>query len=93
MPLVHIDTDAWEIGKNFPAAAAILGEPKATLPDLSAAVASLMAPATTRADGIAAKLAATKAPPVAKAASEASLLPLRPPPPPCWPTPRWSRWR
>ena len=78
MPLVHIDTDAWEIGKNFPAAAAILGEPKATLPDLSSAVASLMAPATDRAVAVAAKLAATKAALVAKAEAEAHLLPLRP---------------
>jgi benzoylformate decarboxylase len=36
MPLIHLDTDPWEIGKNYPAAAAILGDPKATLPELSA---------------------------------------------------------
>jgi benzoylformate decarboxylase len=36
MPIIHLDTDAWEIGKNYPAAAAILGDPKATLPELSA---------------------------------------------------------
>jgi benzoylformate decarboxylase len=80
MPLVHLDTDAWEIGKNFPAAAAILGEPKATLPDLTAAVAALMPAATTRADSVAAALAATKAALIAKAQAEANLLPLRPMP-------------
>jgi benzoylformate decarboxylase len=36
MPVIHLDTDAWEIGKNYPAVAAILGDPKATLPELSA---------------------------------------------------------
>jgi benzoylformate decarboxylase len=36
MPIIHLDTDPWEIGKNYPAAAAILGDPKATLPELSA---------------------------------------------------------
>jgi benzoylformate decarboxylase len=36
MPVIHLDTDPWEIGKNYPAAAAILGDPKATLPELTA---------------------------------------------------------
>jgi benzoylformate decarboxylase len=38
MPVVHLDTDPWELGKNYPADVAILGEPKATLPDLTAAL-------------------------------------------------------
>ena len=29
MPLIHLDIDPWEIGKNYPAQAAILGDPKA----------------------------------------------------------------
>jgi benzoylformate decarboxylase len=45
MPIVHIDTDPWELGKNYPTAAAILGDPRATLPDLVAAVADRMTPA------------------------------------------------
>jgi benzoylformate decarboxylase len=36
MPVIHLDTDPWEIGKNYPAAAAIFGDPKATLPELTA---------------------------------------------------------
>src|SRR5712672_1619214 len=36
MPLIHLDTDPWEIGKNYPANAAILGDPKSTLPELTA---------------------------------------------------------
>ncbi len=38
MPIVHIDTDAWELGKNYPAQVAILGEPKTTLPELTAGI-------------------------------------------------------
>jgi benzoylformate decarboxylase len=45
MPIVHLDTDPWELGKNYPTAAAILGDPRATLPDLIAAVAGRMTPA------------------------------------------------
>jgi benzoylformate decarboxylase len=40
--LIHLDTDPWEIGKNYPAEAAILGDPKATLPELIAAVRERM---------------------------------------------------
>ena len=38
MPVVHLDTDPWELGKNYPEQVAILGDPKATLPELTAAV-------------------------------------------------------
>jgi benzoylformate decarboxylase len=38
MPIVHIDTDPWQIGKNYPARVGIQGEPKATLPDLAEAL-------------------------------------------------------
>ena len=40
--LIHLDTDPWEIGKNFPAEVAILGDPKATLPELIAAIRERM---------------------------------------------------
>jgi benzoylformate decarboxylase len=60
-PLIHLDDDAWEIGKNFPATAAILGDPKATLPDLSAAVLARTAPATARREAVEATLAAKQA--------------------------------
>jgi benzoylformate decarboxylase len=42
LPLIHLDTDPWQIGKNYPAKLAILGDPKATLPDITAGVAARM---------------------------------------------------
>ena len=38
IPIVHLDTDPWELGKNYPAKVAILGDPKATLPELTASL-------------------------------------------------------
>ena len=38
LDVIHLDTDPWELGKNYPTAVAILGDPKATLPDLFAAL-------------------------------------------------------
>ena len=38
MPVIHIDTNPWELGKNYPAEVAILGEPKTTLPELTEAI-------------------------------------------------------
>jgi benzoylformate decarboxylase len=36
--VVHLDTDAWELGKNFAEDVSILGDPKVTLPELTAAI-------------------------------------------------------
>lgn len=41
LPIVHLDTDPWQIGKNYPADPAIFGDPKATLPELAEAVRRL----------------------------------------------------
>jgi benzoylformate decarboxylase len=38
LAIVHLDIDPWELGKNYPTRVAILGDPKATLPDLAAAL-------------------------------------------------------
>src|SRR6266498_524029 len=43
LPLIHMDLDPWEIGKNYPAKVAIQGDPKATLPDLPEALTSAKA--------------------------------------------------
>jgi benzoylformate decarboxylase len=81
--LIHLDTDPWEIGKNFPAEAAILGDPKATLPELTAAVRERMTSGArgaardrlkTASDANAAERAALKA----KARSLAGQVPVQP---------------
>ncbi len=77
-PLLHLDDDPWEIGKNYPAAVGIVGDMAATLPELTAAVLARMAPATDRAAAVAGGLAATRAALVARAEAEADILPLRP---------------
>src|SRR5207253_2862167 len=41
VPIVHLDVNPWELGKNYPAAVAIQGDPKATLPELGEAVRRL----------------------------------------------------
>jgi benzoylformate decarboxylase len=42
LKIVHLDTDPWELGKNFPTEVAILGNPKGTLPELTEATRSAM---------------------------------------------------
>jgi benzoylformate decarboxylase len=42
LKMVHLDIDPWELGKNFPAEVAILGDPKATLPELTEAIRAAM---------------------------------------------------
>src|SRR5262249_56568760 len=42
LTVIHLDIDPWELGKNYPPAVAILGDPKTTLPDITAAVRSRM---------------------------------------------------
>jgi len=40
--VVHLDDNPWELGKNYPTAAAIFGSPKATLPELVEALNAAM---------------------------------------------------
>ena len=42
LKMIHLDIDPWELGKNFPAEVAILGDPKATLPELTEATRAAM---------------------------------------------------
>ena len=49
LKIVHLDSDPWELGKNFPTEAAILGCPKATLPELTEATRAAMPEAAQKA--------------------------------------------
>jgi benzoylformate decarboxylase len=83
MPLIHLDTDPWEIGKNYPAQVAILGDPKTTLPEITAVLRERMSSGARAAarerlsaasDAIRAEREALKA----KARSLASAVPVQP---------------
>ena len=76
-PVVHLDDEPWQIGKNFAAAAAIQGDAKATLPELTALIGDCGAHRT---PGIIARLAAAKADLLARAGAMAGDLPLQPMP-------------
>ena len=39
---VHLDLDPWELGKNYPAEVALLGDPKASLPELTSLIREAM---------------------------------------------------
>ena len=73
--LVHLDDNPWEIGKNFPATAAIQGCPKATLPELTAQVQGCGA---ARRAGVEAKIAESRAALLAKAEAAMAASPLDP---------------
>src|SRR5215468_11235198 len=45
LKIVHLDSDPWQLGKNYPAEVAILADPKAALPELTEAVAAAMSDA------------------------------------------------
>ena len=49
--IVHLDTDPWELGKNYPANVAMLGDPKSTLPDIVAALQANMTAAQVKRAG------------------------------------------
>src|SRR6185437_8647571 len=83
LAIVHLDIDAWELGKNYAARAAILGDPKATLPELAALLrermsAAQQAEARTRLDAARAAIAAEREALSAKARIEAGKTPIRP---------------
>ena len=71
-PVVHLDDEPWQIGKNFAATAALQGCPKATLPELTTLVSGC---GTGRLAGVTARIAEAKSALLAKAdaAMDASL--------------------
>ena len=44
LKVLHLDEDGWELGKNYPEDVAILGDAKATLPEITAAVLARLGP-------------------------------------------------
>ena len=83
LTIVHLDTDPWELGKNYPTAVAILGDPKATLPDLIEALESRLGPeararARARFEATRAARARHREELLAKAGAEARRTPMSP---------------
>ena len=83
LTIIHLDIDAWEIGKNYAAKAAILGDPKASLPELTATLALRMsaeqrARARARGEATARAIAGEREALNAKARGEAGKTPIRP---------------
>ena len=81
--IVHLDNDPWELGKNYPTAAALFGEPKATLPELTAEVARLTSDAgrhaaSARVESITASNRGRRQALVQKAESLHSAVPIQP---------------
>jgi benzoylformate decarboxylase len=79
MPIVHVDVDPWQLGKNFPTAAPLLGDPRLILPELCDAVQQVR-----RAGGLAPPhdvrpaLAARRAAVISRARELASRHPMQP---------------
>lgn len=46
LSIIHIDSDPWELGKNYPTKVGLLADPKASLPELTAATQERMSSGT-----------------------------------------------
>jgi benzoylformate decarboxylase len=83
LTVVHLDVNPWELGKNYPAEVAILGDPKATLPELSEAVRRHTTPkghpdAARRRDAVRVTHEQLRQEVVERATAEASAVPISP---------------
>jgi benzoylformate decarboxylase len=83
LAIIHLDVDPWELGKNYAVKTAILGDPKATLPDLTAALsermdASQRARAKARAVAMQKAVAGEREALKAKGRAEAAKIPIPP---------------
>jgi benzoylformate decarboxylase len=83
LAIVHLDTDPWELGKNYPERVAILGEPRVTLPELAEAIEARLTAerrrrATERFDATRAAVARQRAELTARAKAEAPRTPITP---------------
>jgi benzoylformate decarboxylase len=80
--IIHLDVDPWELGKNFPADVAILADPKATLPELTAAIRarltdSMRLRARERFERMISSISSHRESLLAKAAADAAIIPIR----------------
>jgi benzoylformate decarboxylase len=83
LPIVHLDADPWQLGKNFPAEVAILADPAVALAELLQALEAARTPAArdaaaARRAALERKSAAQRAALAARAREESARLPLRP---------------
>ncbi len=81
--IIHLDTDAWQLGKSYPAEVAILADLKAGLAELTSSLSELMPPskreqARRRGDSIRAAIAAERESLCAEAREQADSLPIKP---------------
>jgi benzoylformate decarboxylase len=81
--IIHLDSDPWQLAKNYPTEAAILGDPGATLPELTEATAARFTPeqrsrAAQRRSEIAAENATRRTALFARAAALADSNPIAP---------------
>jgi benzoylformate decarboxylase len=73
--VIHMDTNPWELAKNFPTDAALFGDPQPTLPALTAAMnAAMGADGIARAQSRRAEVAAAVAADLAKLTAQAEAL-------------------
>ncbi len=83
LKIIHLDIDAWELGKNYSEAVALLGDPAATLPELTRALGERMtadarARARVRCEGVKRTVAAERAAIKAQARAAAAKAPIQP---------------
>jgi benzoylformate decarboxylase len=83
IPIVHLDTNLWELGKNYPTEVALFGDPRATLPELARALRNCMggetiARAGARAAATREVIAKERRALAARASADARRLPIRP---------------
>src|SRR6185295_19915383 len=83
LKIIHLDSDPWQLGKNYPAEVAILADPKAALPELTEAIAAAMPDAAKNAAArrridLGAAIAAERAALKARALAEAEKRPTQP---------------
>ena len=83
LQIVHLDADPWQIGKNFSTDAAVFGDIKATLPEISDAVAARMSRsqsrlASERGAAMGAAITEERATLVAQAKAAADKTPIQP---------------